>query len=198
MAESSSSQLYAYSRNGSLLNATAEELRGNGSLRMRFLQLDTQHRCVPTDWYVLGYDTFAIYTFLKLVQQSEGGQKGFLKSYYSSLVESFVDYDSDFEYPEFRGGLMSFLWYKTRISTMTLLELLGLLAIIKTISSLFHRSVIEIFNLSRRRRTLVFNLSQGSKLYVFSILMIVPTFLGVQYRVPFMTATLSAYQFSYL
>jgi len=191
MAESSS-QLYGYSRNGSLLNATTEELRGNQSLRMRFLQLDTQHRCVPKDWYVLGYDTFAIYTFLKLVQQSEGGQKGFLKSYYSSLVESFVDYDSDFEYPEFRG-LMSFLWYKTRISTMTLLELLGLLAIIKTISALFHRSVIEIFNLSRRRRNLLFNLSQGSKLYVFSILMIVPTFLGVQYRVPFMTATLSAY-----
>jgi hypothetical protein len=147
---------------------------------------------------VLGYDTFAIYTFLKLVQQSGDGEpKGFLKSYYSSLVESFVDYDADFEYPVYKG-LLSFLWYKTRISTQTMLELLGLLAIIKTISALFQRSVIEIFHLSRRRRNLVFNLSQGSKLYVFSILMIVPTFLGVQYRVPFMTATLSAYQFSYL
>jgi hypothetical protein len=196
MAESSS-QLYAYSRNGSLLNASTDELRNNQSLRLRFLQLDTQHRCVPTDWYVLGYDTFAIYTFLKLVQQSDGGRKGFLRSYYSSLVESFVDYDSDFDYPELKG-LMSFLWYKVQISSMTLIELLGLLAIIKTISALFQRSVIEIFNLSRRRRNLLFNLSQGSKLYVFSILMIVPTFLGVQYRVPFMTATLSAYQFSYL
>ena len=88
------------------------------------------------------------------------------------------------------------MWYKTRIGTKTLLELLGLLAIIKTVSAIFQRSVIEIFN--QRNRSLAFNLSQASKLYVFSLLMVVPTFLGAQYRVPFMTASLSAYQFSYL
>ena len=88
------------------------------------------------------------------------------------------------------------MWYKTRIGTKTLLELLGLLAIIKTVSAIFQRSVIEIFN--QRNRSLAFNLSQASKLYVFSLLMLVPTFLGAQYRGPFMTASLSAYQFSYL
>ena len=87
-----------------------------------------------------------------------------------------------------------------RISTTTLVELMGLLAIIKTVSALVQRSVIEIFNLSRRRRrhALLFNLTQASKLYVFSLLMVVPNFLGTHYRIPFMTATLSAYQFSYL
>jgi hypothetical protein len=80
-------------------------------------------------------------------------------------------------------------------------ELIGLLAIIKTVSALFQRSVIDIFNLSRRGRSgaaLVFNVTQASKLYVFSLLLVVPNFLGAHYRVPFMTATLSAYQFSYL
>ena len=96
-----------------------------------------------------------------------------------------IDFSADFDSPS-SPGLAAYLWYKTRIGTTTLVELLGLLAIIKTVSAIFQRSVIEIFN----RVT--------PKLYVFSLLMIVPTFLGAQFRVPFMTATLSAYQFSYL
>lgn len=55
--------LYAFSYNKTLLTLTIAELRQIRSLRLRYLQIDSKHKCVPTDWY-LGYDTFAIYTFL--------------------------------------------------------------------------------------------------------------------------------------
>lgn len=223
-------QVYAFSRERGLLEASAGELRRNNEsesppLKLRYLQLDAQHKCVPTDWYVIGYDTFAIYTFLQLVNMQgeaavveDGGDlasphkdvagKGFLQTLFRDKGQEFtVDYSKDFDQPE-TTGLISFLRFKTWIGISTLGELIGLLAIIKTVSALFQRSVIDIFNLSRRSpgrgrggsggHGLVFNVTQASKLYVFSILMVVPNFLGVHYRVPFMTATLSAYQFSYL
>lgn len=69
-----------------------------------------------------------------------------------------VDYNKDFDQPE-GTGLLSFLRFKTWIGFSTLGELVGLLAIIKTVSALFQRSVIDIFNLSRQRNALVFNLT---------------------------------------
>jgi hypothetical protein len=107
-----------------------------------------------------------------------------------------VDFSSDFGFPN--RGFINYLYFKLQLTLSTLVELIGLLAIIKTVSALFQRSVIDIFNLSRRNNLLIFNISQVSKLYVFSLLLVVPNFLGSHFRVPFMTATLSAYQFCYL
>ena len=43
------------------------------------------NKCVPPDWF-LGYDQFAIYTFLNLVgnEDEPGKEKGFLKTYIRS------------------------------------------------------------------------------------------------------------------
>jgi len=51
-----------FSYNKTLLNYSLENLRQLKNIRLRYLQIDSKHKCVPTDWY-LGYDTFAIYTF---------------------------------------------------------------------------------------------------------------------------------------
>jgi hypothetical protein len=72
---------------------TVDELRREkgGNLRMRFLQVDSQHKCIPGDWYILGYDTFAVYTFLRLITQSDftGGEvnpEGYLRPYLNKYM----------------------------------------------------------------------------------------------------------------
>ena len=72
-----------FSYNKTLLNYSLENLRQLKNIRLRYLQIDSKHKCVPTDWY-LGYDTFAIYTFYQLT-----GNKGYLKSL---MKENIVDF----------------------------------------------------------------------------------------------------------
>jgi hypothetical protein len=98
--------------------------------------MDSQHRCVPADWYIIGYDMFAMHTFLRLSRTGEE-TNGYLKSYFErdlSPITFFVDYKADFPVGK---GLGNYFRFKSRLFVSSLIELLGLLAIIKTISSLF-------------------------------------------------------------
>lgn len=47
------------------------------------------NKCVPPDWF-LGYDQFAIYTFLNLVgnENEPGKEKGYLQTYIRSQKNS--------------------------------------------------------------------------------------------------------------
>jgi len=75
--------LYAYAKNRTLLGMPVEALRlEGGRLRYRYVQVDSQNRCVPTDWYVIGYDIFAMHTFLRLTRTGSG--EGYLRSYLDS------------------------------------------------------------------------------------------------------------------
>ena len=55
--------IYAFSNNRTLLSLSIEELKKLPDLNLRYLQVDSKHKCIPNDWNT-GYDTFAIYTFL--------------------------------------------------------------------------------------------------------------------------------------
>jgi hypothetical protein len=56
--------LYAYTYDPKYLNMTIEELKDQ-KIRMKYLQVGSMSKCVPQDWF-LGYDQFAIYTWLNL------------------------------------------------------------------------------------------------------------------------------------
>ena len=56
--------LYAYTYDPKYLNMTIEELKDQ-KVRMKYLQVGSMSKCVPQDWF-LGYDQFAIYTWLNL------------------------------------------------------------------------------------------------------------------------------------
>lgn len=58
--------IYAYSRNETLLNLPVSELRKIKDLKMYYLQLDSQTKCMPVGG-PLGYDTFMVYMFINLV-----------------------------------------------------------------------------------------------------------------------------------
>ncbi len=69
--------------------------------------MDSQHKCVPTDWYVIGYDTFAIYTFFQLTNMYstsvEGSgelplEKGYLQPMLRERSQEYrVDFNADFD-----------------------------------------------------------------------------------------------------
>ena len=142
------SNVYVYSRNRSLLDMSIEQLRENTNLKFRYMQVDSQQRCVPSDWYMIGYDTFATHTFLRLIRGADQMQ-GFMKPFFprSNPNHNFiVNYSTDFDMPK---GLLSYLRFKFWISLKSLLELFGLLAVIKTISSLLQKLIMEIYKQSR-------------------------------------------------
>jgi hypothetical protein len=95
-------------------------------------------------------------------------------------------------------GIFAYLRFKFSISFKSLMELFGLLAIIKTISSLFQKSIMEIYKQSRGSTGLVFSITSFQKIYVFSLMILIPNFLSNEMRVPLITVTLLAYQLSYL
>lgn len=72
------------------------------------------------------------------------------------------------------------------------------MTVVKTISSLFQRSVMEIYKSSRGTQGIVINFSTVQKLYIFSLLVVVPNILSSDYRVPLTTVILSFYQLCYL
>ena len=54
---------YAFSYNQTLLDVNIQQLQPE--VRIKYIQLDSMNKCVPQDWF-LGYDQFAVYTFLNL------------------------------------------------------------------------------------------------------------------------------------
>ena len=106
-----------------------------------------------------------------------------------------VNYTKDFDFPI---GILGYLRFKLSISIKSLAELFGLLAIIKTISSLLQKSIMEVYKQSRGRAGLVLNITSFQKVYVFSLMILIPNFLSNELRVPLVTVTLIAYQLAYL
>lgn len=107
----------------------------------------------------------------------------------------FVDFSKDLQVER---GLYSFLKFKLSILITTLLELFGLLAVIKTISSLFQKSLMDIYKNSRGHQCLVFNLTSFQKLYIFSLMLVLPNFISTEHRLPLLSVTFLAYQACYL
>jgi hypothetical protein len=85
--------MYAYTKNKTLLGMSVEELRRESDrIKYRYLQMDSQHRCVPSDWYIIGYDIFVMHTFLRLSRTGPEND-GYLKSYLDRAPQAFfVDY----------------------------------------------------------------------------------------------------------
>lgn len=59
---------YAFAYNSTLLEVPMSELESIKDLRVKYLQVDNLNKCIPQDWF-LGYDQFAVYTFLNLQKQ---------------------------------------------------------------------------------------------------------------------------------
>ena len=70
---------YAFTYDSSLLDLTLDELKARPDVRLKYLQVDSMNKCVPQDWF-LGYDQFAVYTFLQLAGQ-QPGKAGFLTTF---------------------------------------------------------------------------------------------------------------------
>ena len=147
---------------------------------------------MPADWYIFGYDMFAMHTFLRLSRTGEETD-GYLKTFFEQDYKAsrfFVDFAIDFPLGK---GLWNYLKFKSRLFLTSLGELLCLLALIKTISSLFQRSVMEVYKSSRGSNRLVLNFTSFQKLYIFSIMMVMPNFLSSELRVPLVSVTMMAY-----
>ena len=71
---------YAFSYNRTLLNLPLSELSLVPDLRVKYIQVNAMNKCVPQDWF-LGYDQFAVYTFLNLAGQRES-EAGYLNTYF--------------------------------------------------------------------------------------------------------------------
>lgn len=67
-AELMNDNFYAFSYNNSLINTDIQEIKKMPNIRMKYIQVDSMNKCVPQDWF-LGYDAFAIYSFLNLAGQ---------------------------------------------------------------------------------------------------------------------------------
>jgi len=57
---------------------------------------------------------------------------------------------------------------------------------------------MEVYKNSRGSNRLVFNLTSFQKLYIFSIMMVMPNFMAQDLRVPLVTVTMLAYQAGYM
>ena len=71
---------YAFSYNRTLLDLPLSDLAQMPNLRVKYIQVNSMNKCVPQDWF-LGYDQFAVYTFLNLAGQRES-EAGYLSSYF--------------------------------------------------------------------------------------------------------------------
>ena len=55
--------IFAFADNRSYLDMTIDELwAAKDSLKLRYIQMDSKHKCIPPDWYI-GYETFTTYSF---------------------------------------------------------------------------------------------------------------------------------------
>ena len=75
---------YAFSFNKTLLDMSMHELPQ--PMRLKYMQVDSMNKCVPQDWF-LGYDQFAIYSFLNLV--GKAGNRGSLRESASGFLKTY-------------------------------------------------------------------------------------------------------------
>jgi hypothetical protein len=100
------------------------------NLRIRYLQVDSKHKCIPTDWF-FGYDTFAIYSFFQLSRSS-----GFFRNLENN---KFVEFNNDFHSIY---GIISFLFFKTKLVISTLYDLIILLCVVYAISIVLQEIIL--------------------------------------------------------
>jgi len=54
---------------------------------------------VPADWYILGYDTFAVHTFLRLIRASLASPdfkfNGYLRQYFEPSKSLLIDFSKE-------------------------------------------------------------------------------------------------------
>lgn len=109
--------LYAFSFDPKYLNMTIQELKDQ-KVRMKYLQVGSMSKCVPQDWF-LGYDQFAIYTWLNLGghQIDEAGHlKTFIRparskfNFVNNLDKIAVDYSQDFR-ESYAADPSGITWY---------------------------------------------------------------------------------------
>jgi len=117
--------IYVFSYNRTLLETSLEDLKRMKEVRMRYLQIDTKHKCVPSDWH-LGYDTLAVYTFLQLSKS-----KGYLKNFEETFL---VDYENDFY--EIKG-FFGYIFLKGKVVILAFFELFLIMALVKVASDMF-------------------------------------------------------------
>lgn len=198
---------YAFSYNQTLLDMNLDELKSNPNLRLNYIQVDSMNKCVPQDWF-LGYDQFAVYTFLKLSGQQRD-QAGFLKTYFrpkeiminllNNLEVLKVDYGADFSGSLNHSGIffmICYFWMRFKLLVQVLFQLAQLHGLVVISSKMLHQCLFE-FNSSQR----FLSLKLVSK-FILSIIIIIVLPYSLSYQKnPFSTGfitytTFLSYNFS--
>jgi hypothetical protein len=110
---------------------------------LRYLQIDSKHKCVPTDWY-LGYDTFATYTFLQLSQT---------KGYFKTLTkDTIIDYERDFH--QIRG-FFGYLIFKFKLIWSSFFDLFLLGSMVVVITNMLEHLVLDACKSSRNNQLVI-------------------------------------------
>eukprot|EP00347_Sterkiella_histriomuscorum_P020015 403339427 len=182
--------IYVFSYNKTLLQMNIKELRENQKfIKTRYLQIDSRHKCVPTDWY-LGFDTFAIYTFLQL-----SGSKGFMKPLMKDWI---IDYSKEFnQYLTAGSGLFSYMYGKFKFCIFIFVELLMMGSMIAVHESLMKTLIIELCKHTRHNQ-LMLSITAIAKILSLSTVYLIQRSLSSN-KVTFMCLTcLLSYKFATL
>ena len=121
------------------------EVREIAYLKVRYLQVDTKNRCVPIDWFI-GYDAFAVYSFVNLIGYGPTGSRGFLKTILRQFPNAFtVDFANDFQAVGTKGSGI-FGHYKVKVWLMLeiLYDLFILLCLLMATSKAFSHTLAKI------------------------------------------------------
>lgn len=136
---------YAYALNETLLDMPISEVRQVPGLKVHYLQVDTKNKCVPVDWFI-GYDAFAVYSFINLIGYGPTGSKGFLRTILRPFDEAFtVDFAEDFHSVGTKGsGIFAHFKAKFWLMLAILYDLFVLVCLILTTSKTFAHTLSKI------------------------------------------------------
>ena len=112
---------------------------------MHYLQIDTKNKCVPVDWFI-GYDAFAVYSFVNLIGYGPTGSQGFLKTILRPYREAFtVDFANDFSSVGTKGaGIFTHFKAKFWLIFDILYDLFKLVCLILATSKTFAHTLSKI------------------------------------------------------
>ena len=136
---------YAYSLNETLLDMPIDQLKQIPDIKVRYLQVDTKNKCVPIDWFI-GYDAFAVYSFINLIGFGPTSSKGYLKTILRPHPNAFkVDFANDFMDVGTSGsGLFAHFKVKFWLILEILYDLIILLCLVLASSKTFGHTLAKI------------------------------------------------------
>ncbi len=136
---------YAYALNDTLLEMPISEVRQIDGLKVHYLQVDTKNKCVPVDWFI-GYDAFAVYSFINLIGYGPTSSQGFLKTILRPVREAFtVDFANDFQSVGTKGsGIFTHFKAKFWLIFDILYDLFKLVCLILATSKTFAHTLSKI------------------------------------------------------